>query len=240
MKLLFAIKSLNVVGGGAERVLVDVANGMAARGHAVHILTFDSPGESFYPLSPLVARIDIAIGLPGKPTSRVVFARSILRIRRIVQDLRADLVIPFMHSTYVPLVFALVGTGTKIIVSEHVDNTHYRSRPIQRLLVQLVDHMVLAKTVPSLALQDAHSAGRRPLDVMRNAVDLVLSPQRIKFHLFYRRYCCPSADYGRRKIILIDSCFRRVATNFPEWKLKIVGEANYVHYYWMRSISLNL
>ena len=226
MKLLFAIKSLNVVGGGAERVLVDVANGMAARGHAVHILTFDSPGESFYPLSPLVARIDIAIGLPGKPTSRVVFARSILRIRRIVQDLRADLVIPFMHSTYVPLVFALVGTGTKIIVSEHVDNTHYRSRPIQRLLVQLVDHMVLAKTVPSLALQDAHSAGRRPrVHVMRNAVDLdafssahqippVLPPVLLSIGRLWQE---------KNHIDLIRA-FARVATNFPEWKLKIVGE----------------
>lgn len=130
MKLLFAIKSLNVVGGGAERVLVDVANGMAARGHEVHVLTFDSPGESFYPLSPLVTRIDIAIGQPGKPTSRTAFARSIRRIRRSVQALGADLVIPFMHSTYVPLVLALLGTGTRIIVSEHVDNTHYLSRPV--------------------------------------------------------------------------------------------------------------
>ena len=44
MRLLFAIKSLNVPGGGAERVLVQVAGGLAARGHDVAILTFDSPG----------------------------------------------------------------------------------------------------------------------------------------------------------------------------------------------------
>jgi Glycosyltransferase Family 4 len=157
LKLLFAIKSLNVVGGGAERVLVAVANGMATRGHAVHILTFDSPGDSFYPLSPLVARIDIAIGLPGKPTSRIVFAKSIRRIRRIVQDLAADLVIPFMHSTYVPMVLALAGTGNRIVVSEHVDDTHYHTRPLQRLMVQLVDHMVLAKTVPALAMRMQHA-----------------------------------------------------------------------------------
>jgi GalNAc-alpha-(1->4)-GalNAc-alpha-(1->3)-diNAcBac-PP-undecaprenol alpha-1,4-N-acetyl-D-galactosaminyltransferase len=226
VKLLFAIKSLNVVGGGAERVLVDVANGMAARGHVVHILTFDSPGESFYPLSHLVARIDIAIGQPGKPTSRTVFARSIRKIRQIVQSLATDLVIPFMHSTYVPLVLALVGTRTKIIVSEHVDNTHYRSRPIQRLLVQLVDHMVLAKTVPSLALQDAHSAGmRNRVHVMRNAVDLdafssahqippVLPPVLLSIGRLWQE---------KNHIDLIRA-FDRVATNFPEWNLKIVGE----------------
>lgn len=226
MKLLFAIKSLNVVGGGAERVLVDVANGMAARGHQVHILTFDSPGESFYPLSPLVTRIDIAIGLPGKPTARTIFARSIRRIRSIVRSLGADLVIPFMHSTYVPMALALVGTGSNIIVSEHVDNTHYRSRPVQRLLVQLVDRMALAKTVPSGALREKHSAAMQPrVHVMQNAVDLDnfsaaihITPDLPPVLLSVGRL------WPEKNHIDLVRAFARVAATFPAWSLKIVGE----------------
>ena len=57
MRLLFAIKSLNAEGGGAERVLVDVANGMARRGHDPLVLTFDPPGDSFYSLD---ARVRIS------------------------------------------------------------------------------------------------------------------------------------------------------------------------------------
>jgi glycosyltransferase involved in cell wall biosynthesis len=226
LKLLFAIKSLNVVGGGAERVLVDVANGMAARGHQVHILTFDSPGESFYPLSPLVTRIDIGIGQPGKPTARTIFARSIRRIRRIVRSLGADLVIPFMHSTYVPLVLALFGTGTKIIVSEHVDNAHYRSRPLQRLLVQFVDQLVMAKTVPSWSLRDAHSAGMQPrVHVMRNAVDLdVFSAAQNILPTQPPVLLSVGRLWQEKNHIDLIRAFARVATTFPEWTLKIVGE----------------
>jgi GalNAc-alpha-(1->4)-GalNAc-alpha-(1->3)-diNAcBac-PP-undecaprenol alpha-1,4-N-acetyl-D-galactosaminyltransferase len=228
MKLLFAIKSLNVVGGGAERVLVDVANGMAERGHRVHILTFDSPGESFYPLSPLVTRVDIAIGQPGKPTVRTVFAKSIRRIRQLVRASGADFVIPFMHSTYVPLVLALVGTGTRIIVSEHVDNTHYRSRPVQRLLVRLVDRMVLAKTVPASSMRDSHPERvRTRVHVMPNAVDLqifskavAIPPVQLPVLLSVGRL------WPEKNHIDLIHAFARVATTFPEWTLKIVGDGD--------------
>jgi len=228
VKLLFAIKSLNVAGGGAERVLVDVANGLAVRGHEVLILTFDGPSESFYTLSPLVTRIDIAIGQPGKPTSRTVFARSIRRIRRIVQELGADLIIPFMHSTYVPLVLALIGTGTKVIVSEHADNSHYRSRPVQRLLVQLVDHMVLAKTVPSLSLRNKHTAVMQPrVHVMRNAVDLyTFSAAHQILPISPPILLSVGRLWPEKNHIDLIRAFARIATTFPEWTLKIVGEGD--------------
>ena len=35
VKVLFAIKSMNSLGGGAERVLSEVVNGIAERGHQV-------------------------------------------------------------------------------------------------------------------------------------------------------------------------------------------------------------
>src|SRR6185295_9431421 len=99
LKVLLAIKSLNVSGGGAERVLVDVANGLVARGHQIHVLTFDPPGESFYALDERIQRTDTGIGQPGVPTPRLGFAKSIPRIRRSVLEQKADLVVAFMHST---------------------------------------------------------------------------------------------------------------------------------------------
>ena len=50
MKIVFAIKSMIVLGGGAERVLADVTDGLAERGHQILIFTYDQPnGNSFYP-----------------------------------------------------------------------------------------------------------------------------------------------------------------------------------------------
>ena len=57
MKILFAIKSMDGVGGGAERVLADVTSGLAELGHCVLILTYDRPnGKSFYPLDSSIDR----------------------------------------------------------------------------------------------------------------------------------------------------------------------------------------
>ena len=40
MKILFVIKALDDIQGGAERVLVDISSGLANKGHDVSILSF--------------------------------------------------------------------------------------------------------------------------------------------------------------------------------------------------------
>jgi len=63
MKLLFSIKAMNNPGGGAERVLAEVACGLVARGHNVAVLSFDPPGgQSFYFLDSRIERIELGIG----------------------------------------------------------------------------------------------------------------------------------------------------------------------------------
>lgn len=53
MRIAFVIDRLAGRGGGAERVLVDTANALAARGHAVEVVTHDlTAGPPFYPLVP--------------------------------------------------------------------------------------------------------------------------------------------------------------------------------------------
>lgn len=223
MRLLFAIKSLNVVGGGAERVLVDVANGMAARGHDVSVLTFDSPGESFYALDPRVKRIDTGVGQPGQPTPRTGFLRAIPKIRKAVIDAQPDLVIAFMHSTYVPLTVALLGSGVRLVVSEHVASTHYQSRPLQRAMVWVADRLALAKTVPSLAMINASKPGKT--HVLPNTVNLSLfdgiarrTPQHPPVLLSVGRFM---AEKNHAELV---EAFAQLAPEFPEWTLRLVGE----------------
>src|SRR5690606_2730202 len=88
------IKSLQVAGGGAERVLVDVANGLVARGHEISVVTFDQPGApTFYPLDPRVAKAGVAIGSPGMSTPRLEFITGMLRFRRAVVAGSPDIVV---------------------------------------------------------------------------------------------------------------------------------------------------
>jgi glycosyltransferase involved in cell wall biosynthesis len=226
MKLLFVIKSLNVVGGGAERVLVDVANGMVARGHEVSVLTFDAPGEAFYQLDHRIRRIDTGIGQPGQPTPRLGFLLNVLRVRRLVLQARADLVVGFMHSTYVPLAFSVLGARVPLVFSEHVDAAHYRNRPLQRLMVRLAERLALAKTVPSAPLREEHPEPyRHKVHVVPNAVNVAAfernahaAPAQPPVLLTIGRFM---AEKNQSELL---KAFARLAPRFPDWKLKIVGE----------------
>jgi len=228
MKLLFAIKSLNVAGGGAERVLADVASGLAARGHDVSVLTFDPPGEAFYELDRRVRRIRTLIGTPGRPTPRLGLVRSIPRLRSAVREEGPDLVVAFMHSAYVPLAAALLGTGVPIVFSEHIDAAHYRTRPLQRLMVALAGGLALAKTVPSLPLRLEHSGhAREKVHVLPNAVDVASfariaerPPQEPPVALSVGRFM------AQKNHVELLRAFARVSGRFPDWTLRIVGDGD--------------
>src|SRR5471030_937862 len=173
MNLVFAIKSLNVPGGGAERVLVEVANRLTERGHTLTAVTFDGPGRSFYPLSDDVARVDLAVGPPRKATPRLRLLKALPRMRRAIRRIHPDLAVGFMHSMYVPLAAALLGSGIPMIASEHTGSTHLHWRPAQRLMVRLGKAAFLAKTVPSEAVRNEYAPNERArLFVLHNPLDL--------------------------------------------------------------------
>jgi len=226
LRLLFAIKSLNVDGGGAERVLVDVANGLSARGHEAAVLTFDSPGASFYALNEKVKRLDLGLGTPGRPTPRLGFLKGMGRVRHAVREANAEFMIAFMHSTYVPVAVATLGCSPPLIFSEHIDAEHYRTRPLQRAIVRLASRLAVAKTVPSEPLRAEHSDGeRRRVHVMPNAVDLHVfgrvaghPPSQPPILLSVGRFM---AQKNHEELI---AAFARVAPRFPDWGLRIVGD----------------
>ena len=127
MKILFAIKTLDDVHGGAERVLADVTSGLAGRGHTVCVLSFDRPGgRAFYPLHKNVKRICAGVGDVKRQASLTdVLARMVV-LRKTVMRERPDAVVAFMHSTFVPAAFAMIGTGVPLIASEHIVPDHYK------------------------------------------------------------------------------------------------------------------
>lgn len=226
MKLLFAIKSLNVHGGGAERVFVDIVNELAQRNHEIAVLTFDSPGVPFYTLNSKIKRLETGIAQPGKSTPRLGFMRSIGKIRRAIIAEHADLIVAFMHSTYVPIVAALIGSRERVVISEHVDATHFQTRPLQRVLVRLCEQIAIAKTVPSEALLHQHSpAVRRFVHVLPNTVDIdtfiacqTTHPVQPPVILTVGRLM---AEKNHLDLI---RAFALLADEFPDWSLKIVGD----------------
>jgi hypothetical protein len=97
--IVFSIKRIGDVGGGAEKVLAEVANGLQSRGYRVTVICGDSAGTPpYYHLQP-----DINIHYLGSANASGLakvfgFMRGIAALRRVHIDCQPDVAVSFMHS----------------------------------------------------------------------------------------------------------------------------------------------
>lgn len=229
MKIAFAIKALGNPGGGAERVLVDVASGLSGRGHAVTIISSDAEGTpSYYRLDDSVHRINLGIGSVMGKSGFFEVARRMLGFRRAVLKLNPDAVVAFMHSTYVPVGLALAGTGLPMVASEHIGPEHYKRHRMEGTLLLFTP--LFARRITVVSRQIMSSFGwwlRRRMVVVPNPVLVsgslrptreVGGPARIKTLLTIGRL----APQKNQKCLI--AAFARISGRFPDWKLRIVGD----------------
>lgn len=222
--VLFVVKAMANQGGGAERVLAEVASGLARRGHQVAILSSDPAGSTpFYTLDDRVKLLGLGIGNVVASTSVRELCRRIWRFRSMVRTLSPDVVVGFMHSTYLPLGIALLGSGVPMVASEHIGPEHYRKYPLQRIALALTPLIASSITVVSRPIMRSYGWWlRRKMTVVANPVKkpafrgartgsgkLLLTVGRL----------APQKDH----VVLI-SAFAALASEFPDWRLRIAGE----------------
>lgn len=227
MKILFAIKTLKNA-GGAERVLVEVANGLAGRGHDITVISYDDADtESFYPFEAAISWRRLGVGRTDRSAAPFETLTRMVILRRNIVALRPDIAVGFMTSMYVPLAFALAGASIPVIASEHTHRARYESHRLERILLGIVPHFVRTITVVSPDVMEAHPPSlQRRMVVVPNPVRIEVlrradtagreKPRKI---LLSVGRLIPSKDYA----ILIDA-FARIAVEIPDWDLRIMGE----------------
>lgn len=224
MKILFAIKRMEGTAGGAERVLASVSSRLAARGHDIAVLTFDPPGtESFYPLAANIRRLYVPVGDPSRPSGFPDTLRRIPALRAAVQTESPDIVIGFMHSIFIPMAFALIGTGIPLIASEHIVPAHYRARRLEFLLLILAAFAARRMTVIS------HSVRHLYPSFLRSRICVVPNPvETAGFSTPDRKFSRVILSIGRldpqKDQILLIEAFAALAERYPDWTLRIIGE----------------
>jgi len=226
MKLLFSIKGLISAVGGAERVLCTVCSELVKRGHDVAIVTFDRPGgQPFYSLDGLVRRIDLGI---GNPAHRARLSETLCRmraLRQIAMEEKPHVAIGFMHSMFVPLAFALAGTGIPVVGSEHIVPEHYRKRPLQYALLVAASSFLAKMTVLSEAIRSRYPAPiRERMIVIPNPV----SPAVGRNGSEACKPCHILLNVGRldaqKDQATLLRAFAYLAKDYPDWELRIIGD----------------
>lgn len=225
MKLLFAIKSLDIAGGGAERVLTLVVSGLVERGHEIGILSFDTAGgNSFYPLDARVQRICLGLGAVDAPTGAHMFTARVGALRRKLLEQRPDVAVGFMHSMFVPLSFAAVGLRIPHVASEHTVPEYYRGRSAEYALFVAGGLLSQRITVLSPAIRDMYPRVLRsrmvpiPNPVVTPAHAANVADSRIILAV-------GSLEAHKDHASLIDA-FALIAAQFPDWGLRIIGNGS--------------
>ncbi len=225
MKILFAIKDMNNAKGGAERVLSLVASGLAQMGHDVTLLTYDKlGGQSYYPLDKKVSRMSLGIGNSQKSASINETTARIQAMRRVLQVRKPDIVIPFMHSMFIPMSLACIGLGIPVLASEHIVPAHYKTRPLQFILLLISSLFIKQITVLSPNVRRSYPRiVRRKMVVMPNPV----APPIEEFNIpeTQRRTILNVGrlDEQKDQKTLIRA-FANIAALYPQWDVKIFGE----------------
>ena len=228
MKVLFAIKRLASAVGGAERVLCTVCSYLVSRGHDVSILTFDSRGEtSFYPLDPRINIIDLGIGDSSRPAGMIETFIRMKALRQAINKERPDMAVGFMHSMFVPLAFALVGTGVPVIGSEHIVPEHYRTRRLQYLLLIIASLFLNKLTVLSQSIRSRYPViVRRRMVEMPNPVEAALDCADVSDANEIFTILSVGRLEAQKDHATLIRAFARIMHRFPQWQLKIVGEGS--------------
>lgn len=229
-KILLCVSSMH--SGGAERVAATLANAWTDRGDEVCLLiTYSGRGGCFYPLSErvVVRYLSDEAGGGKKFWAR---AKRLLGIRRVIEDFRPDFVVSLLTNVNVAVLLATLGLRVPVIVSEHTYPGRNRSArslelarvltyPLARYVTMLTQEGVdwLKVAIPKargvvipnpVAIPEKVAGGVVRLDgVVSSSRKLLLSVGRL-------------VHSKGHKILL--EVFARLATDFPDWDLVVLGE----------------
>lgn len=208
-KVVFVTHRLG--GGGSERVLTIVANGLKRLGHDVTIVTFTHSSQAYQTECEVVEL---------SYTSKF---NQITSLRSQLRRLKPDTVIAFEYFVGIKTVMATRGLKCKVIVSERNDPHNLDSQPLKkqvRNLAYLLADVLVCQTDDAKAFFSDR--------IQKNAV-IIMNP--IKENL-------PSWDFEKTTKTIINFCrlekqknipllieaFEQVQEAYPEYALAIYGE----------------
>jgi glycosyltransferase involved in cell wall biosynthesis len=225
MKL--ALVTSTLAGGGAARVMSNMANHWAAQGHHVLLFSFeDGQTPPFYGVHKDVDLFYLDIwgessGLISSITNNI---RRVRTLRQAMKSNRPDVVLSFGDSVNVLAILALLMTGIALIVSERTDPAYDDIGPFWSTLRKLIypwADMLVVQTFEAATFFDGWRI--KCLEVIPNAVVL---PRRIGKDPFIPNpslLAMGRLDVEKNYILMLEAFSQAVAI-VPGWSLCIAGD----------------
>jgi len=230
--ILVACRKFDGVIGGVERMSTTLMNELVARGHEVHLFTWDDNenAKSFYHMDQSIGWTKLAMGNPKKKAGWILRMRRALKVRTFLKTLSPDVVLGFQEGSFVTL--KLYGIGLHIPMICAIRESPFRYAYIKAFppfwLSCLVMRLAAAVTVQFERYKDAfpksleHKLKVTPNHIAqaRNLADPVGESSTRKTIL-----CTGRLSYEKNHDALIKA-FALIAADYPDWTLDIVGSGS--------------
>jgi len=163
-KVMFVIEGLTV--GGAEHMVIDLANELVSRGDVVHVACLTVLGELSHKLSP-----DVAVHLLNKkPGFDPVLP---VKLRKLVQKYSIDVVNSHLWTANLWTRIALVRSGIPVVVTEHNRDIWkgLHNRIIDRLLSRTTARMIAVSEDTANFYRQEVGVADHLVTVVNNGID---------------------------------------------------------------------
>lgn len=210
--------------GGAERVLVNLANYFYMQGYTVYIVTLE-PDEGLYPIAEGIHKVVLetasGTGLMGRIRGAV---GRITQVRRLIRKTKAQALVSFIGKTNIRALLAAFGTKTKVFVSVRSAPEREYAGLLQKALAKL-----LFGFADGIVFQSEGAKAFFPKTAQKRSKILYnpLSPEYVK-ELYQGKRRDEIVTVGRmdevkNHALLIDA-FAQVVQQRPEMHLTIYGD----------------
>jgi GalNAc-alpha-(1->4)-GalNAc-alpha-(1->3)-diNAcBac-PP-undecaprenol alpha-1,4-N-acetyl-D-galactosaminyltransferase len=229
-RLTLVVPSLTF--GGAEHVVAQMANHWAARGEDVTVITLSARRCDTYRLESSVKRIALDVQIESRGSIQAI-ANNLVRVRKLraaIDRSAPEIVISFTDQMNVLTLLACRPLNIDTVISERIDPSRQaigrawsilrrRTYPAARALVVQTER-VRQQMIPVMR--------GRPIYVIPNSVQAPLEEAE-KLHRPDSTACARQiVGMGRlapqKGFDLLIDAFARIAEQFPQWSLTILGE----------------
>lgn len=225
--ILVCCRAIHNMAGGVERMASALMNEMVARGHKVSLMTLDSEdGQSFYPLDPSINWHKINIGDPLKKASLEQKIRRALKVRKIVNQTKPNIMIGFQDGPYLSTRVYTLGMGYPIILAERNAPTRYDFISSGKYRKWIYNTFRFAKAI---TIQCESYRKHYPTYLHKRMITIpnpvfpaeprnLDRPKTRKVLLSIGRL-----EYQKNYPVLLQA-FAKVSEKFPDWTLRIIGQ----------------
>ncbi|MEX0451987.1 glycosyltransferase [Spiribacter sp. 218] len=228
--ILFVSRNFDRMAGGVERMATAMMNELVGRGWRVGLLTWDpEDAEAHYWLDPRVEWTRMTLGDPYVRASWAMRCQRLRLIRRCTRGFAPDVVIGFQSGAFAAARLALLGCGIPTIAAERNSPDQYSHVTRgwrKRMSANLVLGLATRITVQLPSYRVKYPPPLRPRIVaIPNPVEPVAAPP-------YPNESAPAPttilNLGRlsfqKNQALLLRAFARIADDWPDWRVALVGD----------------